>query len=212
MLSKEEYRVVGERENSRDDISVHSSKLSLRPLEKSDGMNVCRWMTSSYILQHSFVVTGPKSLPSDFATYEYAHRYFDMLLSDPLRITFAIVVDRIHIGNIGLKDICQDELTAECFIEIGDAPLRGRGCGSAAMAKLLDYAFGHLALVKVELEVLEFNFPALKVYNRLGFITTGFSGWHYDEFGQYWRVLRMRLKKRDWARRASLANKGNAAF
>jgi RimJ/RimL family protein N-acetyltransferase len=176
-----------------------SSKLLLRPLAKSDNINVCRWMISSYILQHSFVIPGPKSLPNDFATKDYAFRYFDMLLSDPKRLSFAIVIGNVHIGNIGLKEICPKEMTAECFIEIGDAFYRGQGFGSSAMKQLLNIAFCH-KLTRVDLDVLEFNFPALKVYDRLGFVKTGQSGWHYDEFGQYWQVLRMSIKKRDWVR------------
>jgi RimJ/RimL family protein N-acetyltransferase len=173
--------------------ATFSKDLSLRLLKKSDDKNVCRWLSSSYIVQHSFVVPGPKSRPSDFFTEAYALRHFETLLSDPRRMTFAIMLDDIHVGNVGLKDICWQALTAECFIEIGEADFRGHGLGKLALKELLHRAFFNHGLRKIDLDVLEFNFPAIKVYDRLGFRVQGQSAWHYDEFGQYWRVLRMTI-------------------
>ncbi len=174
---------------------------SLRLLKDSDLLNVCRWMTSSYILQHSFVVPSAKSLPDDFATSIYAARYFHVLMTDQHRVSFAITVDGRHVGNIGLKEISKTNLTAECFIEIGEKSFRGRGVGQSALTQLLDLAFAKMELLEVSLEVLEFNFPAIKVYDRLGFIVKGKCGWHYDEFGQYWHVVRMSILSEAWSRR-----------
>lgn len=173
----------------------------LRSLEDSDLANVCRWMTSSYILQHSFVIPSARSLPNDFATSVYAARYFDMLMSDHRRLTFAITVNGQHVGNIGLKEISMTHLTAECFIEIGEKSYRGRGLGIDAMRQLLNLAFFDYGLLEVKLEVLEFNFPAIKVYDRLGFVARSETGWHYDEFGQYWRVLSMSIFRGDWLKK-----------
>jgi RimJ/RimL family protein N-acetyltransferase len=184
--------------NKQKNSASDQTLLLLRPLNDSDLVNVCRWMSSSYILQHSFVVPSAKSLPDDFATPGYAARYFDLLLSDHRRASFAITVDGRHVGNIGLKEICTTNLTAECFIEIGERSYRGRGLGMQAMQQLLDKAFDDFGLLEVNLEVLEFNFPAIKVYHRLGFVFSGQAGWHYDEFGQYWRVLGMTIKRQTW--------------
>lgn len=156
-------------------------------------------MSSSYIVQHSFVVPGPKSRPQDFSTQAYARRHFEVLLNDPGRLTFAILLEGRHVGNVGLKDICWQTLTAECFIEIGEANYRGHGLGQMALKKLLQRAFFKLNLIKIDLDVLEFNFPAIKIYDRLGFMVQGQSAWHYDEFGQYWRVLRMTIKKENFS-------------
>src|SRR5690242_4415441 len=121
--------------------SICPTKLSLRPLKKSDCENVCRWLESSYILQYSFVVSGKKTLPKDFSTSGYSLRYFNMILSDDKRITFAIMFNDHHIGNVGLKEIDHKKLSAECFIEIGEAHYRNRSLGKYAMVKLLNLAF-----------------------------------------------------------------------
>lgn len=173
--------------------------LSLRPLLRSDCFNVCQWLTSSYILQYSFVVSGKKSLPKDFSTAEYGLRYFNMILSDPKRVTFAMMCNGQHVGNVGLKGIDKATSNAECFIEIGESKYRSKGLGTLAMIKVLDFAYFTYDLDEILLDVLEFNLKAIRVYHRLGFITIGFNGWHYDEYGQYWRVLRMSLLKARWA-------------
>lgn len=182
----------------RKDIGLTQSRVSLRPLVESDFRNVCRWLESSYILQYSFVVSAKKSLPRDFSTVDYGLRYFNMILKDPNRVSFAIMFEGQHVGNVGLKEINRQELTAECFIEIGESKHRSHGLGKSAMIQILNLAYFDFGLKEVELDVLEFNLAAIKVYGYLGFTTTGFNGWHYDEYGQYWRVIRMSLNKESW--------------
>lgn len=169
------------------------ANIYLRPLNHKDKDRVCRWMSSSFIIHHTFVVPGLYALPYDFATYGYAERYFYQLMTDNKRETFAIMKNAEHIGNIGLKDIDWEKQKADCFIEIGSRSFRGQGHGFAAMKQLLFRAFLDLKLLSVELDVLEFNLSALKIYQRLGFICQSPFIWHYDEFGMYWRVLRMSL-------------------
>lgn len=147
-------------------------------------------------------------MPDDFGTESYAERYFEQLIADEHRRTFAIIYNDQHIGTVGLKDILAIEKTAECFIEIGETSCRGKGFGLGAMMLVLNYAFLDMRLEHVCLDVLEFNFPAIKVYDRLGFSSYGFNSWHYDEFGQYWRVLRMRISLAAWlTRRDAMAQK-----
>lgn len=179
----------------RPQITKNRSLVTLRPLKQSDASNVCRWMASWYIVQNSFVIKSHKAIPHDFATIEYAARYFDMLLTDKKRKTFAIMYSGAHIGTIGLKNINPLECSSECFIEIGEPNLRGQGLGPMAMALLLDMAFNDVGLTEVLLDVLEFNAPAIKAYHRLGFTTKASIDWHYDEYGQHWRVLKMGVNR-----------------
>jgi RimJ/RimL family protein N-acetyltransferase len=53
----------------------------------------------------------------------------------------------------------------------------------------------NFGLEKIELDVLEFNTPAIKIYNRLGFVAEPSFMWHYDEFGMYWHVIKMSISK-----------------
>ncbi len=86
---------------------------------------------------------------------------------------------------------------AECFIELGEQTVRGRGIGHRAMHMLLAIAFDELGLQSVRLGVFEFNAPAISLYRRLGFIDDGRYGWHYAE-GRFWDVNAMRLDRKAW--------------
>lgn len=174
------------------------SEVYLRPLRHKDKDLVCRWMSSPYIVENTFVVPGPYGIPHDFASMAYAARYFDQLMADRHRKTYAIMWQNNHIGNVGLKEIAYDSQTAECFIEIGLRSNRGGGKGMEAMHQLLNKAFFEFDLMNIELDVLEFNVAAIRIYEKLGFILKDSFIWHYDEFGIYWRVLRMSVTRHNF--------------
>ncbi len=101
------------------------------------------------------------------------------------------VVDRAGdrlIGRVLLFNVNLVDRTAMCGIFIGEADYRGRGYGAEALRLLLDYAFNLLNLQSVMLGVLEFNTPALRCYEKVGFRPIGrrrqartIAGRSYDE-------------------------------
>jgi RimJ/RimL family protein N-acetyltransferase len=124
-------------------------------------------------------------------------------MKDPRRLSFAILRNGTHVGNVGLKDHEAGRVEAECFIEIGDEKLRGQGIGRAAMEMLLEHCFSSLRLEAVRLGVFDFNVGAIRLYRALGFAHTGRYGWHWCD-GRYHEVLGMRLTRGTWDRRGSL--------
>jgi len=175
--------------------------LTLRALCASDKEKVCVWIASPAMVHYSLVITGPLSTPREMTKKKYAERYFSLLMSDSHRQTYAILWQENIIGTVGLKDI--NNMSADCFIDIGDEKFRGRGLGYLAMTQLLDKAFYSSEITQVCLDVLEFNRVALKLYENLGFETQKCWTWHYDEFGLYWRVLRMSIAKISWLNRSN---------
>lgn len=179
---------------------IRPAEVYLRRLAVSDKEKICQWMTSPYILHHSFVIPGPHAIAKDFGSRAYAERYFNLLMTDNHRQTYAILVLDQHIGTIGIKEI-DNYQRAECFIEIGELEFRGQGVGRLAMTHLLQIAFDVFSLDHLALDVLEFNIAAIKLYHSLGFVSEENFTWHYDEFGLYWRVIRMNLPKSAWVAR-----------
>ncbi len=179
-------------------ISEKKRNVSLRRLTLMDRDCVQKWLSDPYILRLTFVVPGPGSMPALPFSKSSMEQYLNLLVQDPIRLTYAIEVDGEHVGNIGLKEINQTAGTSEYFIEIGEQKYRGIGVGTAASAILLDYGLLSMGLREVRLEVLEFNDAAIRVYQRLGFERTHRTGWHYDDNGQYWQVWGMRLTRERW--------------
>jgi len=78
-----------------------------------------------------------------------------------------------HIGNIKLEPINLKHRNATLGILIGDKNVWGRGYASEAIKCVLNFAFDHLYLLKVNLGVVEDNVPAVNLYLKLGFEIEG---------------------------------------
>jgi RimJ/RimL family protein N-acetyltransferase len=169
----------------------------LRPLRMSDAPRVRRWMASIDVIRFTVVVPSPEHGPVEPYAEVDADRYLEALVRDPRRRSYAIELDGVHVGNVGLKDYEPGAEEAECFIEVGEAFARGIGVGTRAMIALIDHCFDVLRLSRVRLGVFEFNDPALKMYTRLGFLEDGLYGSHHAD-GRTWKVLAMSLGVAHW--------------
>ncbi|MEW5854294.1 MAG: GNAT family protein [Myxococcota bacterium] len=169
-------------------------RVSLRRLGMDDADRIRRWMLDPDLVRFTVLVPGPEYAVEGVANPDAAEHYIDQLLRDPRRLSFAILLDGVHVGNVGLKDYEHGVPEAECFIEIGERRLRGRGIGQEAMKLLLEHCFFRLGLRAVRLGVFDFNESAIRLYRRLGFRHTGRYGWHWCN-GGYHEVLGMRLER-----------------
>lgn len=75
------------------------------------------------------------------------------------------------IGTIGLHEIDFYHGNARLGILLGDPIHHGKGFGSEAINKTLEFAFGKLNLHQVYLHVLKDNEKAVSLYSKLGFNT-----------------------------------------
>ncbi len=166
--------------------------VTLRPLRAEDAPNIRRWMTDVELVSLTVLVPGPEHAMTGVNTPEAVDRYIEALLNDRKRLSFAICVEGSHVGNVGLKNVEEGRVDAECFIEVGERELRGRGVGRQAMQLLMAHCFTALNLRALELTVFDFNAPAIRMYSALGFRLTGRVGWHWQR-GVYHPVLGMRL-------------------
>jgi len=109
------------------------------------------------------------------------------------RVVFAIRLQRGRrlIGVCQLNGISDVHRCAELQIRIGDARWRGRGFGTEAVKRLVDFAFKDLNLHRVFLHVFRTNERAIRTYARAGFHVEGIlrEAAHVD--GRYRDVLVM---------------------
>ena len=97
--------------------------------------------------------------------------YLTARCSNPsVRFWGIFLKDGKFIGTIKLEPIDWNERTAWVGILIGDVTERGKGYGTLAMSHVLAYASYSLGLKEVFLGVRKENVPAIRTYEKLGFV------------------------------------------
>jgi diamine N-acetyltransferase len=112
---------------------------------------------------------------------------------------FAVVVDGEPIGIAGLHGL--DYFQQRCELGIGlGRDYWGQGYGQDALRVLLDYAFDHLAVRRVSLQVLADDARAVGAYRRVGFVEEGRLRQHSWYKGGWHDELVMSVLRADWTR------------
>lgn len=76
-----------------------------------------------------------------------------------------------HIGNIKIDPINKETNSGEYGILMGDVSNWGKGYAKEASIRIIDYCFNELELSKVTLGVVADNIAAVKLYEKIGFVT-----------------------------------------
>jgi RimJ/RimL family protein N-acetyltransferase len=108
------------------------------------------------------------------------------------------------VGEVVLNDWNQDNQSCNFRIAIGPDG-RDRGLGSEATRMIVDYAFTHLPLYRIELEVYAFNPRAYRVYEKAGFVVEGRrrEAFRFDD--ERIDAIVMSILKPEWERRRGAA-------
>lgn len=102
------------------------------------------------------------------------------------------------IGFVALMGIEWSNRAGKVAIGIGEARCRGRGYGEEAMRLILAYAFDELNLHRVGLDVIEYNLPAIRLYEKLGFRLEGRQRERVQRNGQHFDLLDMGILSNEW--------------
>ena len=122
-----------------------------------------------------------------FANYQKTKNKFFFTICDDLR----------PIGFIGLSNISKQNKNADLLIVIGENEYRGKGNGKIAMSWIINYGFTKLKLHKINLGVVEKNFPAIKLYQSLGFVVEGKMKDEVCHKGKFYNFLSMAIFNSD---------------
>jgi len=117
--------------------------------------------------------------------------WYFKLKKDKTQLIFAIEVDDIYIGNIGLKNIDYQNKKAEYYIFIGSKNYRGKGVGKISSRKFFAYLKKNLKIHKIYLQVDQTNIAARKLYDKLGFKEEGILKDELLRGGKYRTIIRM---------------------
>lgn len=162
-------------------------KITLREFVKSDMPKLLEWASNPVIVKYN----GIPATDSETMYKGLMNRIIEG------RIVFIIEVVERPIGSIYI-DIDEKNKKAEFHIIIGEDDCRGKGYGTEATKLSLDYVFNELKLNKVFLEVLDFNIPAINLYEKLGFKKDGVLRKDIYLNGKYENHIIMSLLKIDY--------------
>ncbi|MBV4420365.1 GNAT family N-acetyltransferase [Clostridium tyrobutyricum] len=93
--------------------------------------------------------------------------------SDKFIFAIKTLKDDKFIGVTGFEDILWNNGTAVIYIGIGEKQNRGLGIGTEAFNLTMEFGFEELNLHRIQLTVLSYNTPAIKLYEKLGFKREG---------------------------------------
>ena len=102
------------------------------------------------------------------------------------------------IGVVALGDVQWVHRTAMLGIAIGERAYRGRGYGSEAIRLLLRYGFEELNLYRIWLTTISFNLPAIRCYERAGFVREGAQRAMIEREGRRFDLLYFGMIRDEW--------------
>jgi len=171
------------------------SLVKLRPLAPSDVDQIMTWVNDPDIVGNIAAFSGePFTRNQELA-------YIESILASRADRVFSIVraADGAYLGQAGVHQIHWRSRVGRLSCLIASRAEMGKGYGTAAVARLLDWAFGDAKLHKTWLMVFRHNTRAQGVYGRLGFQVEGTLREEYFHRDGWHDMVRMSLLDREWA-------------
>lgn len=169
---------------------IKGKKVILRSLKKADQIKTVCWRNDleikKYLLLHPFLVTEILE-----------EGWYANILSSTANKNLYFGIERITdsqlIGIVSLVDINWVNRNCKFGFFIGEEKDRSSGFGSEALELTINYAFNSLNLLKIYLEVAEFNLGAINLYKKKGFQIEGSLRSHFFCEGKWHNVIIMSL-------------------
>ncbi len=171
----------------------------LRELERKDISAINKWRSNRKLIDYL-------GAPFRFINNEIDDKWFDNYLANRhSNIRCTIVDDDNNIlGLVSLTEIDRLNQSATFHIMIGDSNSRGKGIGSFATYDMLKHAFYDMNLNRIELTVLDSNYRAIKMYEKIGFKQEGIKKQAIYKNGTFVDMIIMAILKKDFTHEVSL--------
>lgn len=173
---------------------LRGSLVRLDALEREDMKVVAPWWRSLEFTQY---LSQGAIFP---LTEEDEDEWYTTMRKDSGKYLFAIrpLDSEAPVGTCSLFDFNWRIRKCLFGIAIGDPACRGRGYGTDAARLCLRYAFLELGMNRVQLHVYAFNEPALRAYEKAGFVREGELRQAVYREGRYFSEYVMAVLRQDW--------------
>ena len=167
----------------------------LREIRKDDISTINNWRNDPDLI-------ACLGAPYRYINEDVDNNWFDQYMRSRNNAVRCAIVDENKadciLGMISLLDINYISRSGQLHIMIGEANNRGKGMGAFAVNEMLTHAFNNLNLHRIELNVLERNSIAQKLYKKCGFAVEGLRREANYKNGQYENVVMMSILKSEW--------------
>jgi diamine N-acetyltransferase len=184
---------VATRRDGSEPMIAHGA-VYLRAAERDDIPLFVAWF-NDWRTSRTLALKAPMSRAAEEA-------WFETMLADQGKggylFVSCLLEDDRPVGNCGLFDLDLRNGSAGLGITIGRPEDRGRGLGTDALRALLGFAFGHLRLERVWLDVYDVNEGARRVYERVGFVHEGTLRRATYREGRFLDIHRMAILVDEW--------------
>lgn len=167
------------------------SLIRLKAIQEEDFETIQSWYEDTYFLRN---VDTAIALPR--STEEIKEIYAPV--DDMIELLICPLENDVPLGLVSIYNIEWNNRSGTLAIGIGSADDRHLGYGTDALTLIMRYAFNELNLERLELEVVEYNSGAQKLYERLGFKLGGKRREAVIRDGQKFDILFLDILRSEW--------------
>lgn len=170
---------------------ILAKDIKIRALNNDDKVKILNWVNDPDIK----ILTG-----GIFPVSEIEHQaWFELKIREPINKIFGIECNDNSklIGIIGLKDTDLINRSSELYIYIGNKDYWGKGYGTQAVSRLVDFCFQELNLNRISLYVFDYNERAIASYKKVGFQVEGILRQSLYKKGKYHNKVLMSILRDD---------------
>jgi UDP-4-amino-4,6-dideoxy-N-acetyl-beta-L-altrosamine N-acetyltransferase len=154
---------------------------------------VRQWRNSTHVNQYM--------ITNHHITKEEHQRWIEKLKTQNTTKAWIIRYSGKPVGIVSLPHIDYTKKTAEWGLYIADETVRGKGIGSTALYKLMEYVFEKLCFNTMTTFVLENNPVAIRMYEKFGFKRDQKTTQQIARDEKRITIYTMQISKKEWERR-----------
>jgi RimJ/RimL family protein N-acetyltransferase len=169
-------------------------KVKLTSLNEEDIFEFQRWYNDVAFMRHYDTVSAiPKNI-------EDVKEMVDDIRKCNTSYIFAIKNLEVEefVGVTGFENISWNNGTALIYIGIGEVKHRGQGYAKEAFKLTMEFGFEELNFHRIYLTVLEYNEPAIKLYEKLGFKREGVHREFIHRDGKRYDMYLYGILRHEW--------------
>jgi len=148
---------------------LKGSNVVLTALKEEHLIYMEKWYNDMLFLRNFDVISA---FPKNYEELKYIIKDLKES-SDKFIFALNSIKQNKIIGITGFENILWNNGTATIYIGIGDDTFKGKGIGREALYLTMEFGFEELNFHRIQLTVLSYNTPAIRLYEKLGFKREG---------------------------------------